>query len=105
MKRTKPIRRKTPLRRVSKKRAKESRIYSAKRRAFLEAHPICGCGVQRHLFGELFVCQRRAVDVHHTKGRTGGNYLDEKTWLAVCRPHHIWIHNNPSKARKMGLLT
>jgi hypothetical protein len=43
-------------------------------------------------------------DIHHSKGRTGKNYLDESTWIAVCRPCHQWIEENRREAERMGLI-
>ena len=91
MKRTSLLRR-IPLRPMSKKRQKESRIYSKKRADFLDGKMCEICGT------------RRAVDVHHRLGRLGGAYLDEKTWMALCRTDHDFIHRNPSLAREMGYL-
>jgi hypothetical protein len=117
LKRYTPLKR-TPLRRISKKRAKESRIYTQKRKVFLKAHPWCQVALQEA--GNPFVvwsdpCPEghflhgnvkigRSTEIHHKAGRTGTNYLDESTWLAVCRQSHERIHNNPSWARERGYL-
>lgn len=82
----------TPLRKVSKKRAKEMKTYSALRKHFLSDHPTCA----------VFP-YRRSKDVHHMAKR-GINYLNTKTWLAVSREGHEFIHKNPSKARAEGWL-
>ena len=90
----------TAIPKMSERRKRESRIYSAKRKAFLSEHPICempsplGVGL----------CRMRSMDVHHSKGRYGGNYLNESTWIALCREHHDWIHRHPKEARERGLL-
>jgi hypothetical protein len=104
----------TPLRKVSKKRAKDGKIYSAKRKAFLESHPICQVWLAEHaaqVFRELIMdgeamiyTKYRSTDIHHMAKRTGSNYLDESTWLAVCRENHDRIHNNPAWARANGFL-
>lgn len=86
-----------PIPKMSSKRRLESRIYSKKRKAFLAENRVCHV-CQKN--GEL----RNSEDVHHTKGRLGGGYLDESTWLAVCRPCHMWIHEFPSAARARGLI-
>ena len=88
----------TPLRRVSKKRAKEMRTYSAMRKTFLAAHPVCV--VAEALWGS----KRRTTDIHHRAGRYNGNYLNEATWLAVSREAHQWIHDHPKEARERGWL-
>ena len=92
MKRSGPIKRKTPMRRVSKKRQKENKEYSVLRKGFLKKLPICE------------VCMTAAAtDVHHMDKR-GKNLNEVGTWLAVCRPCHDKIHSNPSWAREKGYL-
>lgn len=105
-----PLRRLTPLfrgnrkpvKKVSSKRAVANRIYSAKRKAFLKAKPWCEICVVEDTGATGRVSG--ASDVHHVCGRLSGNFLDEKTWMAVCRRHHDWIHSHPSKAREKGWL-
>ena len=86
-----------PIPKMSSRRKVESRIYAKKRRAFLAEHRFCQICQDN---GEL----RNSEDVHHIKARLEGHYLDESTWLAVCRPCHNWIHEFPSAARARGLL-
>lgn len=74
-------------------------IYGKERRAFLMLHPLCDAC--REIDPTK---QRGSTDVHHRHGRTGKNYLDQSTWLAVCRPCHDWIHTHPGQARAKGLL-
>ena len=94
-----PLKRKTPLRKMSKKRQKESKVYSVKRREFLAEHPICQ------------ICESRpATEIHHKESRYSDTYLNEETWLALCgfgapaNGCHAWIHRNPGLAREMGYL-
>ncbi len=126
MKRTSPLRR-TPIRRVSKKRAKQLREYSAARKVFLAAHPICEVwcannnwewiapsqysrkgwsGIERIESGAELLAggAPAAEEVHHTNRRNGDRLNDEKHWLAVSREWHFWIHANPSAAREKGWL-
>ena len=108
-----PLKRSTkPIRRVSKKRAKEMRSYAQKRKAFLDMHPICQVWLKESGATEtpsamccllLHGVGPRATEIHHREGR-GRNYLNEETWLAVCRQNHERIHNNPSWARANGFL-
>jgi hypothetical protein len=124
---SKPLKR-TPLARVSKKRAKEMRTYSKLRKEFLAVHQLCGVWLKENNWvqidsSDLYVWQRgeetisrnvwamldfsgakRSCDIHHTAKRTGPNYLDTSTWLAVSREAHERIHANPSWAREMGFL-
>jgi hypothetical protein len=66
-------------------------VYKAKRLKFLKEHPRCA------VYPELM-----ASDIHHKRGRTGSNYLDEKTWLAVSRRAHQEIEENPEWAYSNG---
>ena len=85
---------------TSPRRRREGAIYRKARIAFLAANPICSA----HPILTGSVTNSRSVDVHHTRGRLAGAYLDETTWMAVCRECHDWIHQHPAKARQMGLL-
>ncbi len=98
MKRSVPIKRKKPMKRVSAKRQKEGRIYSAKRNKFLVENPLC------EFQTDGWKCRSWAEDVHH-KQKRGKFYLDESTWMSVCRFHHDIIHHFPEFARKLGYLT
>lgn len=80
--------------RYSKKRQKLNREYSKLAKAFKEAHPICQA--------QTIYCEGVTSDVHHKKGKVGKNYLDESTWLAVCRQCHYWIEKNPKWAKEKG---
>ena len=92
MKRSGPLKRKTPMKRVSDKRKKEGKEYLKKRSLFLTELPTCE------------VCMRaKSTDVHHIAGR-GINYLNEDTWLSTCRPCHDRIHKDPIWAREKGYL-
>jgi len=90
------MKRRTPIRKVSKKMAVIKRQYMKQRAVFLEAHPWC------EVYAGLGV-QSPATDIHHMKGR-GKYMLDETTWMAVCRGAHTYIHDNPSWAREMGYI-
>lgn len=45
----------------------------------------------------------KATHVHHKKGR-GPHYLDKSTFVATTADGDTWIHQNPEKARELGLL-
>ena len=92
------------IRPMSKKRARENREYLKRRKAFLETKRICYAGPFLDHWGVPHDCHIAAKDVHHRAGRLGGNFLDESTWLPVCRPCHDWIHSHPKEARQLGLL-
>lgn len=91
-----------PIRRVSKKRQKDSQHYRLMAKAFLIANPRCA------VFPE-----KRSTQVHHRLGRHGKNYLDMETWIAVSQAGHDRIHHvlpeykgasGPDWARRMGFL-
>lgn len=55
---------------------------------FLEDNPAC------------LLCGKRATQIHHTKGRIGKNFLDVKTWAALCFECHYALHNKIPELRK-----
>ena len=83
----------TRIKPVSDKRSKESKIYSTLREVFLK-DKFCP------ITGEI------ATEVHHTySGKDRDKYyLDVKTWIAVSRTGHTWIHDNSKEARELGFL-
>jgi hypothetical protein len=85
----------SPIKKVSDKKKQEDVEYSKKRKLFLETHPSC----QAKLPG---ICTINSTDVHHTKGRNI-NYLNVETWIALCRECHMWVENNPTDAKELGL--
>lgn len=93
MKRNTPIVRRTRIKRVSSRRAKQQRLYPDKRNAFLLKYPLCE------------VCRKNhATQVHHTEGRIGQKLLDETKFLPTCLYCHSRIHWEPKWAREMGYL-
>lgn len=89
--------RRTPMRKVSKKRAVQNREYSKLRKQFLEEHPFCEVALSK---GMLF----QSCDIHHIDKRNGKRLLDTSKWMAVSRTGHDWIHANPKLARERGWL-
>lgn len=74
--------------------------------AWMPLHLVCEvCPVIRAA-GYPVLCTRVATHPHHVKGRLGTNLCDTSTWLSSCNGtgHPEWIHNNPGKARAIGLL-
>lgn len=90
----KPTVKQQPLSPRSPKRAKEERLYSAKRILFLSEHKMC----EAHLQG----CTNFATEVHHKKGRIGELLLDVTEWLAACHNCHAYIELNPIEAKILG---
>lgn len=88
-----PKKKKGQIPRISAKRREENKEYKTLREVFLNGK-ICP------------VTGQRATEVHHTysgKDRAT-HFLDVKTWLAVSRDGHNWIHNFPKEARELGYL-
>ncbi len=71
----------------------ENKVYKTLREVFLKDKfcPITG---------------KPATEVHHTySGKDRAKYfLNVKTWIAVSREGHLWIHANPKEARGKGYL-
>lgn len=86
----------SPLRRISKKRQEELKLYSAiKKRLLKECGYVCG------------VCkkEKKSLDIHHIKNvGSGGGFLDEDNMLVTCRSCHNRIHREPIWAREKGYL-
>tara|TARA_R110000868_G_scaffold8307_4_gene43408 strand:- start:760 stop:1170 length:411 start_codon:yes stop_codon:yes gene_type:complete len=83
----------------SPKRIKLDKEYSASRKVFLSLKPMCEAHLPQ-------VCSQVSSDVHHTYSGSNRSkyYLEEATWLAVCRSCHTWIHDNPKSAKELDLL-
>ena len=80
----------TPLRRVSKKRDTELKEYRKLKAAHLKINPYCE------------VCAKaKATEIHHKLplGR-GGKLCDVTIFLASCRRCHTRIHDNPKWAEE-----
>jgi Rad3-related DNA helicase len=82
---------KQPIRKQSKAMEKRLVEYHKRKEAFLTSK-----------YCQL--CCQSATDLHHKKGRLGKNLLDENTWMALCRQHHSWIHQNPKWSYAEGWL-
>lgn len=83
-----------PLRFAGNKRNAYDKIYSFKRRMFLAANPLCQA--------KLSNCTKIASEIHHKKGR-GIYFLDDTTYLGVCRSCHNWIEMHPREAKELNL--
>lgn len=87
------------LKSVSKKRRRDLAAYTTKRKRFLLNNPWCAWGL-----AQVPPQQIRSEECHHQRGRSGKLYLDERYWLPVSHKGHQFINNNPTEARKLGLL-
>jgi hypothetical protein len=108
----------TQLRRVSNKRAKQNKEYMKRRAEFLLSHPWCQVWLDDNKVEEWQVtctgmvldpqcvhfCSQvpRATEIHHKRGRTGERLNDETYWMAVSATGHNWIHKHPGEAYAKG---
>lgn len=76
----------------SKKTISRREKYDKLRKEYLSLHQNC----------EFPNCTAKSIEIHHICGRVGENLF--RFFLAVCRPHHRWIHDNPKEAKELGLL-
>ncbi len=111
--------RKTPLRRVSKKRSLQKRKRSEFVKWELAERPWCESGdairlYRMQTFGfeygkrldtGSYACSRRSTELHEPLTRArGGDILDPHNTVAICRNCHNWIHDHPESATRLGLL-
>jgi len=77
------------IRKLSKKRAAQNRIYLKMAKEFITDKfcPVTGFA---------------ATEVHHINGRIGSLLTDERYFLAVSMEGHRWIHENVKEARSKG---
>lgn len=117
----------TPIRRVSTKRAKQLREYATRRDRYLAENPICevwlrengwqkkGAGLYEKTVGAVTVeiaadalsenvHAPASAEIHHVNKRRGAMLNDENHWLAVCRKNHERIENDKAWARREGFL-
>jgi len=90
-------------------RSKKTAAKYVERRALVERllreRPACeACATYRNYTRPGLFMVWASEDIHEliSRGR-GGDILDENNLLAVCRPCHTWITDNPSEAEFCGL--
>ena len=95
----------TPLRRISKKRAKVQRQRARMVSEELAKRELCEAGSIIYLHGKQARCAGLAVELHEPLTRArGGSILDPDNTVAICRNCHRWIHDHPEAATELGLL-
>ncbi len=97
MKRTTALKR-TPLAKMGKDKARETRKYWPLKAAFLIEREFCEVPLEVH------DCTIRATTVHHMKRQQGNMMNDTQWWLPTCLNGHTWIEDNKNKARALGLI-
>lgn len=106
----KPVKKRTAINKVSKKRQSEMLKYKKQRLAFLSRPENQVCFIDG--------CNKKANTIEHTRGREGYAddfarenritlYLDERFWKPCCLQHNLELENNPelSKAYQLSKLT
>ncbi len=89
-----------------KKEKKRIRPVSKKRKIKNDEYKI----IRDQYLLENFKCEKclyaESTEIHHQAGKVGGQpiplLIDTAYFLAVCRPCHRFIEENPSTALKMG---
>lgn len=98
----KPLKR-TPLKKVSQSQKRRLAKYNAMRVEFLAQPENQTCEVceRRRADGEN-IRVNAATEIHHKFLRTGENLF--RGFISSCFPCRLWPHENPAKARELGLL-
>ena len=105
MKRGGPLRRSTPIAKVSAKRRRLNRDRAKFVADVLARRTVCEGGHRIVTVDDRHRCDGRPVDVHEVVTRArGGSIVDESNVIALCRACHDWIHTHPLAATTVGLL-
>lgn len=93
------------MRRRSKKKEEEYKLRRPLVERLLGERPWCeACPVFAGHDGHITYARRRSQDIHEIIRRSqGGSILDEENLMAVCRPCHRRIGDNPALAFELGL--
>jgi hypothetical protein len=99
------LRRKTPLKAKTgfKKRSGKLKAVSDSRKIKNKEYSEVRKNYLEKIQGKCEVCGGEAADIHH-KSKRGKNLSVPSTFLAVCRPCHTLIHDNPAWARENNYL-
>lgn len=109
-----------PLRRVSRRRLEQIRLYGVRGPRFLKAHPYCQVWLALRAVTEAAAIRGRGLvinpqtgrqvrvprstAIHHRNKRRGARLLDECEWLAVSWWGHAQVEENKRWARSRGFL-
>lgn len=93
--------RRTPLRRVSKKRRRIMAQDAAfKRQLIDERGPFC----EARMFVHHDCNAHQGLDLHHVLQRSMGGTTTRTNTLLVCRNAHMWVHDHVRESTHLGLL-
>lgn len=95
----------SPLKRESKGHKAEMVRYNASAPAFFaeEGNDVCHICLRLREDGDNILL-RPSTERHHTRGRIGRLLNWRPGQMPSCRGHRTWPHDNPSRARKLGIL-
>jgi hypothetical protein len=99
----------SPLKKMGKDKARETRKYWPLRRKYIEEHPFCEFPLSRPHpnfppFMSTVSCIRRTAQIHHMRGQNWRVMNDTRYWMGLCAEHHQWITDHQTEARKRGLI-
>lgn len=82
-------------------------VYRGIKELFITQNPLCQCcqKIYTHVTGGICAHVDFADSVHHKRGRSGLLLFDVRYWLSACDRCHRWIHEHPSEAIRLGLLS
>lgn len=94
------------IKKVSDKRAAETKIYKQRRLLFLSLPENKICFIEG--------CNKKADTIEHRRGRKGYAdeearlngvtlYIDERFWAGCCNAHNLELENNPELSKKYQL--
>lgn len=84
-------------RKTSKRQEERLKKYRLLRDAYFKEHDTC------EFVDETGVrCTSKDIDLHHKEGRVGARLF--RSFMSLCRKHHIEIHLRPEWAKEKGYL-
>ncbi len=89
----------TPLKKMGKDKARETRKYWPLRRQFLEANPYCEFPDRGSPS-----CINRSNQIHHMKGQNWRIMNDTTWWMGVCIECHAYIESHKNEMREKGII-
>lgn len=86
------------IKKQSKKREQQTKIYTQLRKAFLSKPENKWCPVMLQLKNKKV----KATTIHHKRGKIGDLLNDTRFWVALSMDGHKYVEENPIWAKKNG---
>lgn len=96
--------RRRPIRRMSKRLARDRRKDCAIVRDWIKGKPCDAAGLYTATGPVCSFGPHKATDRHHTRGRLGPLLHDQRYWLPLCRRAHDFVRDHPAEAKRLGLI-